>query len=76
MEMRIVMSKQEAQRLLAEALKPKLGSVVFKVETVKWDAYVSDVTFELESVEPEAAPIAPAPAPPEPELYYGTTSPY
>jgi hypothetical protein len=64
MEMRIVMSKKEAQQLLADALRPKLGATVFKVETVKWDNYSSDVTFELESVEPEIEPIRPAPSRP------------
>lgn len=63
MEMKIVMSKREAQQLLVDALRPKLGAVQFKVETVDWPSYSDKVTFDLDSVEPEIAPIQPAPPP-------------
>lgn len=48
MEMRIVMSKKEAQQLLEVALKHRLGNVEFTVKDVSW---ANEVTFELESVE-------------------------
>jgi hypothetical protein len=55
MEMTVKMTKKEAETLLKDALKPKLGETEFRVKQVEWSAYDRNVSFELttEPVKPD-----------------------
>lgn len=48
MEMTVKMTKAEAQRLLKDALKPKLGDAEFRVKNVMWPSSYSDSPVEFD----------------------------
>lgn len=52
MKMTVVMSKKEAQTLLATAFKASVQDANLAVRSVEWDRYSASVTFELDSVDP------------------------
>lgn len=52
MKMTVVMSKKEAQALMADAFKASVGSANLPVRSVEWSDYGKTVTFELDSVDP------------------------
>lgn len=49
----VVISLDDAKKLLAEALKFSIGHQSYEVVKVEWESYLNKVTFTLDPVVPE-----------------------